>query len=128
MFTCILLKGNSTQITLHDVRQPLFSLNGRVKLPLLFLLSDSAIKQSLFVVHHYHFEGKLLSYALSWCICKFFPSKIIVATPQSTVVKSPSANPKRMTLSTRPTSKKFRTSRAKKVICLRSGAGNDQES
>ena len=52
------------------------------------------------------------------CVCKF----------SSFSSSWPSANPKRMTLSRRLTSKKFRTSRAKKVTCLRCGACNDQES
>ena len=101
-------------------------LKGRVMLPFLFLLGELVLRKTrLFVVYHFYFEGKLVSYRLCMCLQDF--SLVIVLAFRDSRSCHRLANPKRMTLSRRPTSKKFRTSRAKKVTCLRCGAGNDQE-
>ena len=61
-------------------------------------------------MYHSYFEGKLVSYALNYVFASCHRGP-----PQFAQLPSTCTNPKRMTLSTRPTSKKFRTSRARKM-------------
>ena len=121
---------DSTQTTqnFHDVRWPLCSWKAELSY-LSFLLGDLVFRKTRrFVVYHFYFKGKLVSYALYLCVYKFFP--LSSSWPSAIRAVAIALQIQRGWLFQEvqlPRSSGLAVSRAKKVTCLRCGAGNDQE-